>query len=132
MCIYGSLQHGKQKMKKQENAVYVLTIAIAFALSTAFAFYQMPIAFGILLGSLIGLVRHMAMSSFFTALLGVKSMNYFMFILYFIGNFGMIAIPLYIGSVYPNLVNVFGAAFGLVLHKIVLYLESFLLTRKER
>ncbi len=119
-------------MKKQEYSAYLMTIAISFMLSTAFAFYQMPISLGILLGSLIGLVRYMAMSSFFTALLGAGHMNYFMFILYFIGNFGMIIIPLYIGSVYPNLVNVFGAAFGLVLHKIVLYLESFLLTRKER
>lgn len=119
-------------MRKTEYSTYFLTTAIAFSLSVMFAFYKMPIAFGILLGSLIGLIRHMAMSSFFSALLGAAQMNYFMFILYFVGNFGMIAIPLYIGSVYPNLVNVFGAAFGLVLHKIVLYTESFLLTRKER
>lgn len=118
-------------MKKQYS-VNFLTIAIAITMSAAFAFYQIPIAIGILLGSLIGVIRYMVMSSFLTSLLGIGRMNYFLFVLYFVGNFGIMAVPFYIGSIYPNFVNVFGAAFGLTLHKIVIYAREFILDRKER
>lgn len=117
---------------KRQYSVNFLTIAISIALSASFAFYQIPIAIGILLGSMIGLVRHLVMSAFFTSLLGIGRMNYFLFILYFVGNFGIMAVPFYIGSIYPNFVNVFGAAFGLTLHKIVIYAREFILDRKER
>lgn len=95
-------------------------------------FFNITIASGILLGLLFGTIHARAQETFFSAMLGMQNFNRFLFGIYFLGNFGMFAIPLLIGSVRPDFVNVFGAAFGLALHKIMIYVESLFFNRKER
>ena len=90
---------------------------------------------GIILGTIFSLIHYTVLQSFFTSILAVRQFNVGRFVLYFLGNFGIFAIPLYIGCVYPDLVNVFGAAFGLTTHNIYIYVSTLMqsyFNRKER
>lgn len=90
---------------------------------------------GIILGTIFGLMHYTVLKRFITTLLATRQFNVGMFILYFLGNYGIFAVPLYIGCVYPDFVNVFGAAFGLATHNIYIYgstLVQNLNKRKER
>ena len=84
---------------------------------------------GIILGTIFGMIHHNILKLFITTLLATRQFNVGRFVLYFIGNYGIFAVPLYIGCVYPDFVNVFGAAFGLAIHNIYIYgstlLQSF-------
>ena len=113
------------------SSLTLRTLVLGILLSIVACLWNVQIGAGIMLGLIFGLIHHLALSSFISMMLGMRRFNQFLFILYFLGNFGMLVIPLYIGSVYPDFVNVFGAAFGLLLHKIMIYVESIFLRRKE-
>ena len=87
---------------------------------------------GIILGTIFGLIHYTIMERFLTTLLAARTFNVGTFILYFLGNYGIFAVPLYIGCVYPNFVNVFGAAFGLAIHNIYIYGSSFMQNYRKR
>lgn len=94
--------------------------------------FSRSISMGILLGIVFGFVRHLLLRNYVDTIFGIQNFSVFQFILYFLGNFGMLAVPFYIGSVYPDFVNVFGAAIGLSLHKFMIYVSQFITDRKER
>ena len=90
---------------------------------------------GIILGTIFGLIHYTILKRFITTLLATRQFNVGMFLLYFLGNYGIFAVPLYIGCVYPDFVNVFGAAFGLATHNIYIYGSTLVQSyqkRKER
>lgn len=94
-----------------------------------------PVGNGILIGVLFGGIHYTLLRQFYTLILSARSFKMGLFALYFLGNFGIFAVPLYIGCVYPDLVNVFGAAFGLTIHNLFIYGQTFvqsLSKRKER
>lgn len=90
---------------------------------------------GILVGALFGFIHYTLLRQFYTFILSAQSFRMGLFALYFLGNFGIFAVPLYIGCVYPDFVNVFGAAFGLTIHNLFIYSKTLLQSfskRKER
>lgn len=87
---------------------------------------------GLLIGACFGLFHYYMMNQVFSLMVMNKQVNGGLFMLYFIGNFGVFAAPLYIGCVYPDFVNVFGAAFGLLFHNIYIYGATLLQRLKER
>lgn len=79
---------------------------------------------GILLGFSLGMFHYITMSLMFGMMLSQRKFNPGLFLLYFIGNIGVFAAPFYIGCVYPDVVNVFGAAFGLAIRIIYVYVSA--------
>ena len=76
---------------------------------------------GILLGFALGTIQYFIRCRLFGAMLSQQSFNPSIIMIYFIGNIGVFAAPFYIGCVHPDVVNVFGAAFGLALRNIYVY-----------
>ena len=114
-------------MRNKENVGLIL-FAIGCSLLGYVWFFQL--GNGIALGAVFGLLHYMILRRFYSLILAARVFNVWLFALYFIGNLGVFAVPLYIGCVYPDLVNVFGAAFGLTIHNIYIYgrtlLQSFI------
>lgn len=119
-------------MMKELRTSFLYTLIAGAVLTVATWFIDRTIAAGLLLGLVFGAIHQLAQVSFFQSVLSARVFNVKFFMIYFLGNFGVYAIPLYIGSVYPDFVNVFGAAFGLLLYKIMIYAEEFIKRRKER
>lgn len=129
--FYVSLSMVEKKMSNWKLTRTSRVVVVGIAMSSVVFFFNQTISAGILLGVLFGAIHEQLSELLYTSILGQKRLNHMLFALFYLGNFGMLAMPLYIGSTSPDLVNVFGAAFGLVLHKIMIYVEVFI-RRKER
>ena len=115
-------------MKIKEYRGLIL-FAIGCSLLSYLYFFQF--GNGVLLGAIFGLIHYIFLRQFYSLILSARVFNVWLFSLYFIGNLGVFAVPLYIGCVYPNFVNVFGAAFGLAIHNIYIYVSTLLQSIKK-
>lgn len=115
-------------MRKKENIGLIL-FAIGCSLLGYTWFYQL--GNGIALGAVFGLLHYVILRQFYSLILSARVFKVGLFTLYFIGNLGVFAVPLYIGCVYPDFVNVFGAAFGLTIHNIYIYGSTLLQSIKK-
>ena len=115
-------------MFKKEEFQHVIFAVICSVVGSWI--FDKTVGAGIILGTIFGLIHYSILKRFLTTLLATRQFNVGMFLLYFLGNYGIFAVPLYIGCVYPDLVNVFGAASGLTIHNIYIYgrtlLQSFI------
>lgn len=120
-------------MSKDDKLTLFKVAIFGLGLALCGYLFHKTIGNGILIGLVFGLFHYSIMYIFMSLLLKLNSFRIMWFAVYFLGNIGIFAVPLYIGSVYPDIVNVFGAAFGLAIHNIYVYLNALMQRlRKER
>lgn len=105
-------------MRKYEYKGLIL-FAIGCSLVGYLWFFQL--GNGIVIGTIFGLLHYTILRQFYSIILSIREFRVGLFVIYFLGNLGIFAVPLYIGCVYPDFVNVFGAAFGLTIHNLYIY-----------
>ena len=96
-----------------------------------FLLIDLSLVYGFILGSLVSVVLYKRTERFCTAVLSSKSSNKGFMYLNFMINFGLMALTLLICAIKPEILNIFGAALGLMLIKATIVFNAVFLERRK-
>ena len=108
-----------------------VTLIISMMLGLILMFIQLSFAFGLWLGSVAGLINMLITSSYYADLLFEEEFSVVKYGLFFLIKLGFISGSLYLGIVFPNYVNIFMVALGLIMLKLCLYVTEFYIRRRK-
>ena len=108
-----------------------VTLIISMMLGLILMFIQLSFAFGLWLGSVAGLINMLITSSYYADLLFEEEFSVVKYGLFFLIKLGFISGSLYLGIIFPNYVNIFMVALGLIMLKLCLYVTEFYIRRRK-
>lgn len=120
---------GVSEIMKQNN--WKLCILITTGISVAAFIYDYRIALGFLLGEAVSILLYIRTVIFCNALLDSKKVRKALVFSRFMSSYALMAIPLILAIVWPDVFNLFAVAAGLLMIKFILVLSSLIERRKS-
>lgn len=115
-------------MADKKDYLYCLIIGIIAAIIAYF--FNFTWGNGLLLGLVTGLLHYLIMAYCLGKLLQKQRFSPILFVLYFAGNMGLMALALAISCFYPTIFNVIACAIGLIMHNLYIYLQALISRQK--
>lgn len=108
-----------------------VTLIGSLMLGLILVFVQPSFAFGLWLGSVAGVINMLITSNYYADLLFEEEFSAVKYGLFFLIKLVLISGSLYLGVVFPNYVNIFMVALGLIMLKLSLYVTEFYVRRRK-
>jgi len=106
-----------------------ISLGILVIGSIALALIKIAFGLGFFLGGVIGLLNYKRNESFWTAVLESRQAGRGTGFSHFLVNYGLMASVLVLAALFPDYLNIFTAALGLMIVKIATVAETLYITR---
>lgn len=103
---------------------WIRSFILATILSLLSCLVDFRIGVGIMLGSVFSILNFIMVVFAFSKVMDYRSTSKLSVFTSFLFRMIVLAIPLALGIFLPNLVNIYGAVAGILLNKIVMYIDS--------
>lgn len=120
------------KIMKQDYVKQISKIAIIVGIlaSVILGLFRLNLGLGLFVGLFVGQVNLLMTTNYVDNLFFNGSFSTSSFLLYAVINYGLMILAFLLSMLYPNLVNIYMVALGLLMLKLVVYIKEIVFYKK--